>query len=142
MGPAEQDPSGRWFRWSLGSESSLLIPLKEPREYVLRVELSPSIGTVPNVLWLHVNGQRQAERKLVESVTLAWQLDRNLWRKGINVLQFGFSNTARPSDHSSSQDTRKLAAAFYHFELISNDEVIRPLAGHSALDFGRRVWKS
>jgi hypothetical protein len=121
-GPAEKDASGRWFRWSLGRESSLLLPLRGPHAYILRVELSPYIGTVPNVLELRVNGQRQAEQRLVESATLTWRVGRDLWRSGVNVLRFGFTRSARPSDHSSSQDTRELAAAFYHLELISDDE--------------------
>ena len=113
------NPSGRWFRWSVGREAAILFPLKMPHTYELSVELAPYAKASPNRVWLRVNGQPDQERVLAGETTLTWRLGEKLWRPGINELHFFFQRTARPSDVSSSPDSRELGAAFYHLKLIA-----------------------
>ena len=118
-GDPEMDPGRRWFRWSVGREAAILLPLKMPHTYELTVELAPYVNASPNRVWLRVNGQLDLERALAGETTLTWRLGERLWRLGINELHFFFQRTARPSDVSSSPDSRELGAAFYHLKLIA-----------------------
>ena len=119
-GDPEMGPGRRWFRWSVGREAAILLPLKMPHTYELTVELAPYVKASPNRVWLRVNGQLDQERALAGGeTTLTWRLGERLWRPGINELRFFFQRTARPSDVSSSPDSRELGAAFYHLKLIA-----------------------
>ena len=66
-GDPEIDGSARQFRWSVGSESTILVPLKAPRGYDLTIDGRAS----PNQLTLFVNGRPQRARALREETTLS-----------------------------------------------------------------------
>ena len=40
-GAPEKDELGEWFRWSVGDESIVLLPLREPHRYVLSARVRP-----------------------------------------------------------------------------------------------------
>lgn len=119
LGPPERDGAGRWFRWSMGSQSRLLIPLKAARSYELSVELRPFAGAIPNHLSTSINGSVQPGRPLSAPTTLRWTLDSELWSTGINEISFNYGRTVRPSELGAATDSRELAVAFYRIELVA-----------------------
>jgi hypothetical protein len=121
-GDAERDPRGNWFRWTIGSHSTLLVPLKEPRDYLLTAQVRPYQKAAPNRIRLQVNDHSLAERFLNEGGVLSWRISPGFWRSGINELRFEITGTARPSEEGRSSDSRKLGVRFYSLELISQSE--------------------
>ena len=119
MGPAERDTEGEWFRWSIGNRSSILVPLKQARDYELTLLVRPYEGALPNRVGLRVNGEVQLQRRVIGRGGLRWTLPRPLWRNGINELRFEFAKTSRPSEAGNSSDSRELAVAVYRLELIA-----------------------
>lgn len=118
-GPPERDPAGEWFRWSIGDRSSVLVPLRQSRDYQLTVLVRPYEAALPNRVGLRVNGEAQLPRPVVGKEELRWTLGSALWRRGINELQLEFARTARPSQATVSSDSRELAVAVYRLELIA-----------------------
>jgi hypothetical protein len=118
-GEPEKDGAGEVFRWALDGASSLLVPLKTPRDYELEVELRPYGPTAPNRIYLSVNGGRERLRLVPERSVLKWTVGRDRWVQGVNELRFEFERVSIPSDEGSSTDSRRLAAAFYRLSLVA-----------------------
>jgi len=117
-GEAERDAGGRWFRWCVGGDCTLLVPLRAAADYSLTVRLRPADGTSPNALALAVNGASQAEQAVVDESALRFVLPAPLWHPGTNELRLGFARTARPSDVGRTTDRRPLAARVFGFDLL------------------------
>jgi len=107
------------FRWSVGRESTLLIPLREPRAYELRVDVRPFAGATPNRIGVIVNGSPQATRQVSELETVRFVLSEEMWRRGINTVSFYYGRTASPSSIGLGEDTRELGFAFRRVELVA-----------------------
>jgi hypothetical protein len=118
---AEQDGRGEWFRWSLGSESTILLPLREPHRYVLSAWVRPYEALGRNRVGLRINDQVERSLELEGDATLVWELPPGLFRPGINELRFDFERSRKPSDLTKPIDSRPLAVAFYRLELIARD---------------------
>ena len=118
---SESDPRGAPFRWALGEESTVLVPLKAAHRYVLSVQgglfLEPSLGRVG----LRVNGSVHPARRWGDDGTLSWTLEPDDFRPGVNELRFEWPGSAKPSDAGRSTDSRPLAARVYRVELIARD---------------------
>ena len=118
-GDAERDARGEWFRWSIGRESTLLIPLREPRAYELTAEVRPFAGAVPNQIGVIVNGKVQPPKPVNTATTVKWVLAGENWHPGINIVAFYYGRTGKPSDFRESTDSRELAVAFHGFQLVA-----------------------
>lgn len=118
-GAPEQDGRGEWFRWSLGNESTVLIPLREPHRYVLSIWVRPYEALGDNRIGLRVNGHVERGLELTGDALLVWELQPNLFHEGINELRFDFRRSRKPSDVAPSGDSRPLAVQFYRVELIA-----------------------
>ena len=118
-GEPERDTNGEWFRWSIGPQSTFLVPLKQPRDYELTVLVRPYEGTLPNRIGLRINGRVQLQRFLMDGSALRWNFGRALWQTGINEIRFEYENTAKPSERGTSSDSRELGVAVYRLELIA-----------------------
>ena len=118
-GAPEQDGRGEWFRWSLGNESTILVPLKEPHRYALSIWVRPYEAIGENRIGLRVNGHVERGLELEGDSVLVWELEPNLFRQGINELRFDVQRSRRPSEVAPSADSRSLAIRFYRLELIA-----------------------
>ena len=118
-GEPERDTNGEWFRWSIGRQSTFLVPLKQPRDYELTVLVRPYQGALPNRVGLRINDRVQLQRFLMNGAELRWNLGRALWQTGINEIRFEYENTAKPSERGTSSDSRELGVAVYRLELIA-----------------------
>ncbi len=117
-GAAEQDARGEWFRWSLGDEATVLVPLREPHRYVLSAWVRP-YEAGDNRIGLRVNGQVDKSLDVEGDTTLLWELEPRLFRTGLNELRFDFQESRNSSDVLPAGDTRPLGARFYRLELIA-----------------------
>lgn len=118
-GGPEVDPEGRWFRWSVGPESTFFLPLREARDYDLYAQVRPYSGAFPNRIGLRINGRPQRSQSVSGETILRWRILSRAWRPGINVLRFDFARTASPEDDGIPGDPRELGFAFYRLELIA-----------------------
>jgi hypothetical protein len=114
-GAAEMDPAGRWFRWTVGGASTVLVPLKSPRQYELEVEAGPYEAVSPNRVFVSINGSVEHGQDLTELSLLRWQVARSKWHRGLNTIRFEPERTAR----TGPTDGRELGAAFYRMSLVA-----------------------
>jgi hypothetical protein len=121
FGAPEQDGRGEWFRWSLGNESTLLVPLREPHRYALSIRVKSYEAIGENRIGLRVNGQVERGLEVKDDAVLEWVLEPGLFRAGINEIRFDVQRTRRPSDVAPSADSRPLGVRFYRLELIARD---------------------
>ena len=97
-GAPEKDELGEWFRWSVGDESIVLLPLREPHRYVLSARVRPFEALGRNHVGLRVNGHVEKGLPLDSETTLVWELEPGLFRPGINEIRFDFERSLKPSE--------------------------------------------
>ena len=117
----KEGDSGQTFRWSTGTESSLVAPIKEAVQYRLHVRCEPFAypGSVPQVMEVVVNGTS------VESLPLdsGWRdyevnIPQTSMRAGLNEVRFSYLYAVSPRSVSTSVDSRQLAVRFESIALL------------------------
>ncbi|HSF17059.1 MAG TPA: hypothetical protein VLK65_16030 [Vicinamibacteria bacterium] len=114
----ETNATGEPFRWTVGSTSTILVPLKVARDYNLTLELDPYGPTSPNHVMLAVNGHALPLQLASKRSQMSWRIPARVWSRGVNQLQFSMEKALRPSELSSSPDSRPLGAAFFRIDLV------------------------
>ena len=124
----ERMPDGRYYRWSNGAESSILLPLFGPHRYRLRVVGEP-VATpepFPQKVAVRVNGHPAAVLTFTgaqhESEAV---ISSELWKAGLNEIRFLYSTTARTDEIYSGSDARELGLRVESIELRI-DEIVTP----------------
>ena len=108
----ESGPDGTSYRWSEGGESSLLVSLAEPREYVLSFRGEPSrhpAGLLQTVA-VKVNGRAIRAWTLANGVqTQSMEIDAALWTSGLNEVRFTYGWTVEAGEATGAPDRRRVA---------------------------------
>jgi len=116
----EQMANGSSYRWSVGSESTWLVPLVEPFDYQLRLNGEPSRHPAGwrQTVSISVNGNR------VATITAAdgWQIletrvPASFWRKGLNEIQLLYGWTVEAGSVYGGSDDRQIALRLAGLEL-------------------------
>jgi len=116
----EEEPGGETFRWSLGSDSTWLVPLVEPFDYALRLtaEASRHHQGRTQPVTVEVNGRRVASLTLAEG----WQsrevtIPSSYWREGLNEIRFVYGWTVEAGAVYGTTDSREIACRLARLEL-------------------------
>ena len=117
---AERDPDGRSYRWSLGRQSTWLVPLFGPFDYLLRLtgEASQHPEGWSQPLSIEVNGRRAAGLTLVNG----WQtrdvpIPASYWREGLNEIRLVYGWTVDAGLAYGNADPRQIACRLARLEL-------------------------
>ncbi|MCX7919523.1 MAG: glycosyltransferase family 39 protein [bacterium] len=105
-------------RWSIGSESSLFVYLYEPKTYLVKIHVIPFYypDSPEQSVQVIVNKKSVTTLKLANQ----WQeyvfdIPREVWRRGVNVIQFKYGYTAVPKQVlQDSADDRPLAVCWHY----------------------------
>jgi hypothetical protein len=122
FGGVERDERGDWFRWSLGNEATVLVPLREPHRYHLSIRVRPYEAIGENGIGLWVNGRvdRGFDLDPLEGTQdLVWDLEPGRFVEGINEIRFDIQRARRPGEETASPDSRPIGVRFYRLELIA-----------------------
>jgi len=102
------------FRWSSGPASSLVVPLREPADYVLDLRCTPFTypGAPTQTLDVIVNGRPTARFELAPG----WnerrvELAASTIRPDLNLIELRYGYSRSPRDSGTGDDPRELAAA-------------------------------
>ena len=116
----EEEPGGETYRWSIGGDSTWLIPLFEPFDYHLRLtgEASRNDEGRSQPISIEVNGRRAASLSLVEG----WQtrevtIPASFWREGMNEIRLVYGWTVNAGTLYGSADSREIACRLTRMEL-------------------------
>ena len=116
----EQMADGSSFRWSLGRESTWLVPLFGSFDYQLRLKGEPSRhpdGRRQTVS-ITVNGKRAATITLAEGwQSLEARVPASFWRKGLNEIQLLYGWTVEAGSVYGGSDDRQIALRLAGLEL-------------------------
>jgi hypothetical protein len=103
----ESGPDGKPFRWSDGSESTLLLSLADPREYRLAFRGEPSRhpAGLPQTVAVKVNGRAVRAWTLAEGAqSQTMEIGAASWRAGLNEVRFVYGWTVE-----AGTDRRQIA---------------------------------
>jgi hypothetical protein len=117
---AESPPEVAPFRWSMGNESTVLVVLGPPRDYVVtaRCAAAPHPRNSPQRVVVQINGRpaglwaftpQVAERPLLAPA--------RLWSTGINEVRLVYAWTVRAGEAAGSPDARQIAVRAEEFRL-------------------------
>ncbi len=118
----ETAADGNTFRWALDTRASFRFDSDEGGTRLAWIECEPFSypGAPTQVLSLTVNGQNLPSLRLREG-RHRYPIEVPLV-EGTNEVEVGFARYDRPQERDpSSQDRRRLATAFYRFEIPPND---------------------
>ena len=117
---AAEGSDGRSFRWSVGPESSLVVPLREADDYTIEIVATPfrppSGERQVAEVWIN---DEMVDRIALGPETRSYRVDvaaRHL-RAGFNELRFRYDWTAAPAAGGDSRDQRRLAVRFERIAL-------------------------
>ena len=123
---AEPQPDGTAFRWSLGEESTWLVPLFGPFDYQLRLTAEPARHPEGRrqVVSVEVNGARAAAATLTEGwQTVETRVPASFWKEGLNEIRLRYGFTVEAGAVYGSSDPRHIALRLSRLEL----QIIKPL---------------
>jgi hypothetical protein len=108
------------YRWSSGSVSSVIVPLRSGDRY--RVEIACEPFTYPNgpeqVLTLEVNRRVAATIALKPGLqTYTVELAAGIFHPNLNLIQFRYAYTKSPAEAGLSSDARSLGVLFDNLKL-------------------------
>jgi hypothetical protein len=127
----EPEPEdGRFARWALGQQVAIALPLDEPADRRIVVDVAPisAHGQMQRVTF-YLNGQFVAITPLATGRHI-YSIDapRAAWRSGANRLDLSFDHTVSPASvDRSSSDARPLAARFYRLTILDAGQNMPPL---------------
>ncbi len=109
---AESAPDGTPFRWSEGSESTLLVSLVGPRDYRLsfRGEPSPHPAGLPQTVAVKVNGRAIGSWTLAGGLqTQTLEIGAPAWKPGLNEVRFSYGWTVEAGEEHAPARRRLVA---------------------------------
>ena len=116
----EKEPDGNSYRWSIGDQSTWLIPLFGPFDYRLRLigEASRHGEGWSQPISIEVNGRRVVSLTLVEG----WQtrevtIPASYWREGLNEVRLVYGWTVKAGSVHGNADPREIACRLARLEL-------------------------
>jgi arylsulfatase A-like enzyme len=118
----ETAADGNTFRWALDTRASFRFDSDEGGKRLAWIECEPFSypGAPTQVLRININGQSLPSLRLREG-RHRYPIEVPLV-EGANEVEIGFAHFDRPQERDpSSQDRRRLAAAFYRFEIPPPD---------------------
>jgi hypothetical protein len=117
---AESPPGHAPFRWSVGGDSTLLVPLTRPLAYRLRVRARASLhpAGLPQTVGVEVNGRRAGQWILTSSSEdRTLDVPAELWRSGLNEIRFVYAWTVEAGEAYRGSDPRRVAWRVEEVEL-------------------------
>jgi hypothetical protein len=115
-----EEESGESYRWSVGQDSTWLVPLFEPFDYRVRLtgEASRNDDNQSQPVSIEVNGRRAASLSLVEG----WQIREvtvpaSFWREGVNEIRLVYGWTVHAGTIYGNADSREIACRLTRLEL-------------------------
>ncbi|MGH9459913.1 MAG: hypothetical protein ACRD1X_01755 [Vicinamibacteria bacterium] len=115
-----EEEGGESYRWSVGDDSTWLVPLFEPFDYQLRLtgEASRNDASWSQPVSIEVNGRRAASLSLVEG----WQtrevtVPASFWREGVNEIRLVYGWTVNAGTIYGNADSREIACRLTQLEL-------------------------
>lgn len=111
------------FRWAVGTESTLLVPLYESDRYAveMRARAFSFEGAPRQIVEVWLNGDLAG--RLAVGTEMEWHrlvVDAGLVRAGLNGVRLRYSYAESPRAHGQSDDARPLAVQFDQLDLIRN----------------------
>ncbi len=119
---AESSPSARW---SLGGESTLLVPLSQPLDRILRVRARASRhpAGLPQTVGVEINGRRAGQWSFSSrSEERALEVPAAFWRRGLNEIRFVYAWTVVAGEAYRGSDPRRVAWRVEEVELRDDPE--------------------
>lgn len=128
------------FRWAIARRATIVVPMSNPADRVLHVEVLP-FGT--QTIRVRINETEVDQRELApEWRTYAITTPAAAWVEGVNVVTFEFGHATAPGGH----DVRTLAASFARIAIDAGRSPNRPMFPAIRIDAGRfldaaSVWR-
>jgi arylsulfatase A-like enzyme len=122
----ETDPEGNAYRWAVGERARFWFNSEQSGQHIAWIECEPFVyeGAQAQVLDISLNGQSLPPLRIGEGRGRRYPLELTLLQ-GVNTVEVGFAYARAPGDiDPESADRRRLAAAFYRFEVPPKDSIL------------------
>jgi hypothetical protein len=127
-GPEPED--GRFARWALGQQVAIALPLEEPADRRIVIDVAPASapGQTQRITF-YLNGQFAGLTALAAGRHIyTVEAPRGAWRSGTNRLDLSFDHAVSPASFDrTSSDHRPLAARFYRLTVLDAGRSMPPL---------------